>query len=68
MYEMMVRYISRAVMCMCGEEVILQRLIHHKALKIVPKGTGSRTAGFIIHSQKKGELNVCYYAHKTTDI
>lgn len=32
----------------CGEGVILQR--QHKALKIVPKGTGSRTASFIIHS------------------
>ncbi len=66
----MVRSISRAVTCgccMCGEGVVLQRLIQHKALRLCPKALEQKRT-VLLFILRKGELNVCCYAHKTTDI
>ncbi len=70
MYEKMVRYISRAVTCgccMCGEGVVLQRLIQHNVLRLCPKALEQKQP-VLLFILRKGELNVRCYAHKTTDI
>ncbi len=66
----MVRYIYLElwrVGAMYGEGVVLQRLIQHKVLRLCPKALAQKQT-VLLFILRKGELNVCCYAHKTTDI